>query len=926
MSADIAPLLRERLIATKLHAPEADERAVSRSDLFGPFADSAGSPRLMSIVAAAGSGKSTLISQVASQLRGQGSKVAFISLDADDNAPSVFASYFITAMNAIKQPFAERELAMLQSGLMRDHESLFRSILSEISAIKRDCVLILDDVQHLTDPAIVTFLNSLIAHAPQRMRLVFASRTDLPFDLARARVAGSLVEVDQDNLNFTTDQAVSFLEKLHQIELPLPDLEALMESTEGWPTGLQLAAIALRRHRGAATDLISSFSGRDKDLTAYLVESVLKSQPESTRKFLLRTAPLARMNPELCKAVSGHPKSGEMLDHLRRNNLFIIPLDRTGEWYRYHHLFAEFLAAELKRAEPDRYRQICDTARTWCEENGQITEAIQYALQAERFDKAADLIADRAPLVAQYFGDHYTILDWMRRLPEKWRTSKPDIILNHAWSRAFSRDTPMALKLSGEVLSEIERDGGKRWDLDDEDREYFNWFARTIQGVALVCEDNIADGRSLAKQLREDLPEIQPFMITSVSNTIAYADLVSQDLDRSARASADAYAYGQRTGSAYGVVWADFLHALANVEMGRLSTAQEHADRARKTAHAEGGFEFLLSMAGLTNAEIATQRCQFDQTTEHLHHGKRFTNLFGPIEPLSIAMRNEARLEAWTNGIEAARKSLHRGQDIALSTEQPRLYLLLAMEEAVLQLFAGDKDGAFETVRRTDLMNKDHPMIRPDTRKPLREALRVIEARMLIADDRPGEAVPILSTLIGAANTDRRGLQSLTLQTLKAVGLWQSGRDIEATRELDRALTVAAQENHAWPIISAGKPVLAILEAIAERRAEMQLGADFDQKSNFERRLKALLKGENPDTSTGATDDDDAMDELVEPLTDREVEILKLVGAGLANKQLADALLISEPTVKWHLHNIYSKIGVRNRTSAVARARDLELI
>lgn len=924
MSVENAPLLRERLIATKLHAPEADARALPRTDLIGEFADHKSPVSLMSIVAAAGSGKSTLISQIAAKLSSQNCRIAFVSLDADDDDPSVFATYFITAMNAITQPFAEREMALLQSGVLRDHEALFRSLLSEITTINRDCAIILDDVQHITNDTIIGFLNALIAHAPPKLRLVFASRTDLHFDLARRRVAGTLNEITQDDLNFTSEEAEKFLGQLHDIELPSADLDRLVATTEGWPTGLQLAAIALRRHRGSATELIDSFSGRDKDLTAYLVESVLKSQPDSTRKFLLRTAPLARMNAELCKAVSGHPKSADMLSHLQRNNLFIIPLDRTGEWFRYHHLFAEFLAAELKRTEPDRYQKICHTAIKWCEDNGQITEAIQYALQAEDYAKAADLIADRAPLVAQYYGDHHTILDWMRRLPEKWRRSKPDIVLGHAWSRAFSRDTAIALDLSADVLSEIDKDGGKIWALDDEDREYYSRMARTIQCIAHVCEDHISLGQSEALAMRQDLPETEPFMISSVSNTMSYAQLASQDLERAARTSADAYTYGHRAGSVYATVWADFLHALTNTEMGRLSTAQEHADRARRNAHAEGGYDFLVGMAGLTNAEIATQRCQFDQTEEHLRHGKRFSSLFGPVEPLAIALRNEARLEAWTRGIEAARKVLHHGQDIALSTRQPRLYVMLAIEEMVLQLFAGDQQGAYETVRRADLSNKDHAMVTADTKKPMREALRVVEARLLIADDRPGDAVPILSTLISAANSDRRGLQTLTLQTLKAVGLWQSGRDIEAARELDRALTVAAQENHAWPIVSAGKPVLAILDAIHERRSDTDLGASFDQKVVFERRLKALLKGENPDDAVLSDSEDD--EGLLEPLTDREVEILKLVGSGLANRQLADALLISEPTVKWHLHNIYSKIGVRNRTAAVARARDLELI
>ena len=916
--------LPQSLIATKLYPPQLDSRLVSRKVLFdGLIGD--GHRSVLSIVAAAGSGKSTLMAQLHRVLSDSGLRTCWLSLDADDDSPSSFATYFMSAFSILEVPTARSQLALQRTNPVRDVEALFNSLIVQISAFRDESAIFIDDFQHITDARILSFLNRLITHIPPSVRLIIASRARLPLDLARPRVSGQLSEIEQDDLNFDAVQAADFLRRSHELELAPNDLATLLDTTEGWPVGLQLAALALRRHRGPASELIKKFSGRDKDLTSYLVESVLQSQPEGVRKFLLRTAPLRRMSPDLCHAASGHPNSGEMLAYLARSNLFVIALDRNGQWYRYHHLFAEFLQNELRRTDPEMFQLVCDKAVEWCEDNGQTTEAIQYALEGCRNEKASDLIADHAPSVALTQGDHYTILDWMRRLPEAYHARRPEIFLSYAWTLAFSRDTDRAIELTDRVLLKL-RDGDSDWKVTDAERHYMRLLARVIQAIAKACSDQIEDCMSRSLELRRQIPESEPFLIAAICNAISYSYFARREYENSARAAADGYLYGHRAGGVYATIWADFLHGLADIELGRLRTSQEHARRAESNAQTEGPeVSYSAALAALVNAEIATQRCEFDKAKEFMEVGRSCMALFGPVEPLLIAIRNEARIHAWGGDIEPARRVLMQGQDTALSAGRPRLFLSLAIEEATLQLNVGNLAGALETAQRARLSDDKSALHAFDACRSLRDALQFLEARMLIAGDKAPAALRLLGLLQQSPGAQMHGSMHLSVKAVKAIALWQCGRIAEAVRELDRALSAAAPEFHAYPIFAAGRALLPVLRAIKERRSTSPVIGDLALKCNLEDWLLTLLSGEKPsraEVHANAVESDGAS----EALTSREVELLKLVEAGLANRQLADALLISEATVKWHLHNIYGKIGVRNRMAAAARARGLMMI
>lgn len=920
-------VLLTNLVTTKLLPPSPDPRAIRREPLVAHPVESW--RPVTAIVAPAGSGKSTLMAQMAVAFATTDAPHCWLSLDAEDNDPATFAIYLISALDRIQPGFARDELIALEANPVREFDPLFDRLLARLAARKLPCAIFLDDFQHLDDKHILRFVDKLLAHSPPGLHLLIASRAILPLQLARLRVANQLTEIGPGELNFNRDQAGQFLKLYHGLELAPAELDALHESTEGWPAGVQLVGLALHQHPGTAQELIRTFSNRD--LSRYLVENVLSNQSEDVRHFLLHSAPLRRMCGALCQAATGQTNAEACLHYLGQANLFLIPLDNQGVWFRYHHLFSDFLRAEFRRADPDAYRDTCGRAAEWCENHSEPTEAIRYALDAENYDAAATTIARHALRTSMYRGDHYTMLGWLRRLPTGYHDQHPEILLAHAWSLAFSRDTPKALTLTQRAL-DLLADG--HWPLTTPERDRLVLLARNTQAAALACADAIEDCLERATALRSKVSEDQPFVIATLANCLGYGYFVKRDFSRSRSAAVDAHQYGHQADAAYLSAWGDFLHGLADVELGQLQEAQNLCRSVAKDSEslALGQKSYIAGLSALLDAEIAIQRCDFKRASESITLGAMFKEIFGPVEPQLVATRCEARLTARRGQLDEARRVLQEGQDDALRAHYPRLSLALAVEEASLQLSANDLVGAAETARRWQLRaSSTAPRGRERLFRGQDNALRLLEARFLLAEKEPAPALRILTQLKQAPNAETGGAFSLAVATYRALAYWGCEKHREATRQLDTALEAAAQEFHPWPLALAGDSLLPILEAIAERRRESDIAPEMRSRLVLQNWLLAWLRGEpevspTPDQAAHAAKVEAAPEPLREELTSRELQLLQLLTAGLSNRRLADATLLSESTVKWHLHNIYTKLGVSSRGQAVARAKQASVI
>lgn len=918
-----ADALRDGLIASKLTPPMQDSRSISRTIFVAKAVDGLPLRRLIAIVAPAGSGKSNLMTELHHAFVEQQVAASWLGLDAEDNDPATFALYFISALQVIEPGFARDELTALGANPVRNFDTLFDRLGSRLSALSTPGAIFLDDFQHISEPGILRFLDRLATHLPRDLSLVIASRHRLPLHLAKLLVSGLLTEIGQEDLNFSRSEAEEFLSRYHQLRLSSNDLQSLIDSTEGWPTGVQLAALALRRHKGPAAELISTFSGRDLDLTRYLVESVLRAQPERVRSFLLQTSPLRRMRADLCTATTQQDDARAMLDYIGQANLFLIALDREGQWYRYHHLFAEFLQHEFRKTDPAGYRDACFRAAKWCEINGHPTEAIRYALDAEHFELAADLIAHHALRASLFRGDHYTVRDWMRLLPIEFHTRRPEILLSHAWSCAFSRDTTRAMEVSQQAIDLLLVDQPPAWGLSTVERDRWLQWAHTVQAATKACSDDIDDCVTRATTLFAEVPANESFLIATLSNCLSYGYFALRNFERSREYALSAHEHGHRADAAYLSAWGDFLHGMVDVELGQLQAASSLGQRVRRDSQGLGQESYVAGLSALLEAEIAVQRCDFDCAMTHIEIGRAFKEIFGPVEPQLVALRNEARLQASCNRLDLAVLVLQEGQDAALREQHRRLYLALAQEEASLQLAAGDITGAAATARRTRLLDAESGD--DSLSRAQRNALKLMAARFRLAYGDAKAAMRLLTTLQQARGAEARGGFFLTVTTHRAIALWELGQEKEAARQLNRAIAVAAEEFHAYPIVVAGRPLLPILAFMTERRADSS-AQDLKALLDLQRWLTAHLRG---DLGARRADEEHLsrlMTDTVESLTSREIELLRLLQAGLTNQKMADALLVSVPTIKWHLHNIYSKLAVGSRGAAVAAAVRLALI
>ncbi len=407
------------ILATKLFIPPPRSKIVLRPRLIERL-NKGLHHKLILISAPAGFGKTTLVSQWISE---RDRPAAWLSLDEGDNDLAQFLRYFIAALRSVTANIGEEILDALQNNQPLPSESILTALLNEIAVIPDDFMLVLDDYHMIDSRSIDNALTFLLEHLPSQMHLVITTREDPNLPLARFRVRDQGMELRATDLRFTTSEAADFLNQVMGLDLSAEDIGALEARTEGWIAGLQLAALSMQG-RQDVSGFIQAFAGDHRYVVDYLVEEVLKRQPESIRSFLLRTAILDRLNGPLCEAVTGQEQSRTLLDTLQRGNFFLIPLDENRNWYRYHHLFADVLRMHLTAEHPDQVAILHRRASEWYEQNGVFADAIRHALAGHDFERAADLI-ERAVPETRRTRQEPTLLGWLQALPDEVLRYRP---------------------------------------------------------------------------------------------------------------------------------------------------------------------------------------------------------------------------------------------------------------------------------------------------------------------------------------------------------------------------------------------------------------------------------------------------------------------------------------------------------------------
>ena len=899
------------LLATKLYVPRRRRGVVSRPRLSERLEGGA-EAKLLLVSAPAGFGKTTLLAEWLAA-RADDRRAAWLSLDQSDNDPRSFWIYLIAALQAVERGVGASALGLLQSPQPPPIETILATVLNELSALADDVVLVLDDYHIVENRDIQDGMTFLLEHLPPRMHVVIASRADPALPLARLRARGELVELRAAELRFTPEEAAAYLNEVMGLDLTARDVAALEQRTEGWIAALQLAALSMQG-RDDVAGFVAGFAGDDRYIVDYLVEEVLQRQHDHVRSFLLQTSVLDRLSGPLCDAVTGQDGGKAMLEALERGNLFVVPLDDRRRWYRYHQLFADVLRAHLADEQPDRVRELHRRASDWYEQNGERSEAIRHALAAEDFPKAADLLELAVPALRRT-RQEATLRGWLAALPDEVLRCRP--ILSNVYAGA--------LMLGGELEGvEARLRDAERWlatTADDarsagmvvvEEEE----FRRLPGSVAIhragyaMAVGNVADAVTYARRALELAPEDNHLERGGAAGFLALAAWARGDLERAQRLWAAAMASLQRAGFISDALGCAIAVADIRIVQGRLHEAMRTYAQALQLA-AEQDAPMLRGTADMHvgMSELLRERDDLRAATHHLLRSQELgehTGLAQNRYRWRVAM---ARIREAQGDLDAALDLLHEAERVYTSDFFPNVRPIAAMKARVL-VRQGRMGEALGWAREQGLSVADGLSY-------LREFEHITFARVLLARSAGAraersfeQAIGLLERLLQGAETGGRTGSVIEILVLQALAHEMRGDFPAALVPLERALTMAEPEGYVRIFVDEGAPMAALLQAAAKRRVA------FD----YVQRLLAAFGG--------AEDRPPARQAVgkVEPLSERELDVLRLLGTDLDGPDIASQLMVSLNTMRTHTKSIYAKLGVNNRRAAVRRAEELELL
>ncbi len=897
----------DSLLATKLYIPAPRPNRVPRPRLTARLEAGTAGP-LTLISAPAGFGKSTLLSE---WIHSAGRPVAWVSLDEGDNDPIRFLGYLVTALQKLRPGLGEDALAAIrhtQSPTRRTLEPILNRLLNEIHALDEDLVLVLDDVHVLDGPEVHPILQLLLDRLPPRMHLVLATRVDPPLHLSRLRARGQLTEIRARDLRFTSQEAADFLNQAMRLSLSTADVEALEERTEGWAVGLQMAALSLQGRRDAES-FIAQFTGSHRFVLDYLTDEVLSRQPEPVRDFLLRTSILTRLSAPLCDAVTGGCDGQAVLETLDGANLFLIPLDDTRTWYRYHHLFGTLLRHQLERKlGPAEVAALHLRASDWYAGHGHPEDALEHALAAGALDRATELISQHA-MPRLMAADAGTVIRWIRALPPEWLDRRPELRLPYAWALVAQ----LELKEAEAQVRTAERALG---DSPGAEREAH---LLTLRALLTRSAGQTREAIDLYRKAFARLDADGDLLRGLLSLELGTAYLTTDEPEAARRAFEEARAASERAGNTFGVLGAEWHLAEIHIARGELREAAGLARRSLLWAESRGGRSSPgAAMAHGILAEIQREHDDLPAAVELAGRAWELGKRGEIANGLLVGSLYMARVLQSLEDFPGALAALERAEEIMQRTGQPGWIALIHLLRAGIQLARSRVEGDAAALEAATRWARDFGLL-SGWREGLEEKIPGLHrrelpyltvARILVAQGESGTALELLAGARERAERAGRVRSVIEILTLESLVHGSRGEREAAVDGLRRALALAEPEGFVRIFVDEGPELGRLIRQAAPGAVSPA----------YARRLAEAF-GEEASPEPAETPRAPVQD-LSEPLSDREVEVLRLIATGLSNADAGRKLFIAPSTVKKHLENIYAKLGTRNRTQAIARARE----
>ncbi len=920
------------ILFTKLYIPTSRQKLVLRIRLLEGLNEGL-HYKLTLISAPAGFGKTTLVSEWVAVCK---RPVAWLSLDEGDNDPTRFLTYLVAALQTIAPDIGAGVLGVLQSPQLPPIESILIALLNEIATIQDHFALILDDYHAIDSQPVDEALTFLLAHLPPQMHLVIASREDPRLPLARLRARGQLTELRAADLRFTPAEAAEFLNQVMGLDLSAKDVTALEARTEGWIAGLQLAALSMQGRSDTAR-FIQAFTGSHRFVLDYLVEEVLQRQPEDIHSFLLKTAFLDRLSGSLCDAVTGREDGNAMLETLERGNLFTIPLDDQRQWYRYHPLFAEVLQARIIDEQPDQVNDMHQRASNWYERNGSAAEAIHHALAAKDFERAAVLIERTIPETRRNRQEAtVTELGWLKALPEELVRCRPVLSVDYAYALFGSgeledvetrlQDAERWLDATADVRERPETPLAGMVVVDEKALRRLPGMIALLRTAQALARGDMPETVKNARRVLDLAPDDDYLMLGGATSTLGLAAWASGDLEAAHRMIADGMANVRRAGYISPAIGDAITLADIQIAQGRLHEAMTTYERALQWATTPGAP--ILRGAADMHVGMSNLHCEHNDlktATQHLLTSQSLGELAGlPQNPYrwcaSMACIRKAQ-----GDLDGALDLLDQAERLYDANFSPNVRPIAA-RKARVWVVQGRLDEALGWAREQGLSAENELSY-------LHEFEAITLARVLLACHQNGRSdgsifvvLELLERLLKAAEDGGRKGSVIEIQGLQAMVYHAQGSLPAALMALQHALALAEPEGYVRIFLNEGSGMRQLLrEAIAR---EIMPGYTARLLAAFEAEQKESTVELHPnDTTGGAIKMSSAvMPPLIEPLTLRELEILRLFKTELSGPEIAHELMISLSTVRTHTKRIYSKLNVNHRRAAVKRAAELDLI
>ncbi|MXF45554.1 helix-turn-helix transcriptional regulator [Raoultella sp. Lac2] len=863
--------------------------------------------RLGIVCAGAGFGKTTLLAQWHQHMVAQGERIAWLSLDEDDDDVWQFIPYLLQALRPLYADWDVDFWRDMEEQKLSSSEQLLAGLINQLHYCPHDLYLIIDDFHVINDRGVHEALGYLIRHAPAALHLIIGSRFHPSLSLGQLQAQDQLVEIYDRDLQFTLEETQNYFSRTVAVPLSSQHAQRLQSATEGWIAGMKIASLSAELQNDPE-HLLRNIHGGTRSIARYLKEVVLDPLPAEVLDFLVKTSFLSRLNAELCHAVTGRDDSKAMLAWIERHNLFLSALDEQGYWFRYHPLLQENLRTMLQQSNDIDRKQLHELASHWFVEQRLWSEAVRHALRAGKPVHSPGQDGASAQSLAEE-GDIDTLISWMHHLPASTDPSRIDLQINLAWALAhyFHFDESRQLLDNLDQMVVNHRD----------DLTRSTWCKlRVVRAICEAFAENIPESLAIVQPLLAEVPCGDTWVDGLICNILSYCHVVNQRYTEALEVQQHMPSPESPLDNLFVSVYRAFIIAQCHLCQGDLEKAGWYAEKTLRQAECYTGTQ---STSGATLAPLLAEiayECKSRDSLEHLLADRlELIDRFSPPDALSRCYIYLARQALDDDMPYEAERLLEHAQRLAVSRGWQRLQAMLLAEQVRVRLQRGDFTGAEQLQRQLAQMVAN---FRIDAEHPCQRAIvryaSLSRSRLLLARGQAPQAGILLAEMVSDQESRGDGLSAARLRTLWSLALWNSGKTAAACTTFQPVLQLAEQQHLKGIFLEAGdalQPLLACMNESSSACKEEGTGhGHWVDKSD---------PGGGTPFNRGGLD-------INGELSERELQVLHLIAEGQMNKEIARSLDISVETVKWHIKNIYAKLRVNSRTQAMSRALEMKLL